>query len=116
MIADLDASSRVHLVGYVQEADALINEAAVVVMSSREEGLGSVVLHALALGKPVVATRAGGLPEIVGADWLADVGDARGLASRVVQALERTPITALPERHTARAMSAAIVATYRALI
>jgi len=35
------------------------------VMSSVQEGLGTAVLDALALAKPVVATRTGGLPEIV---------------------------------------------------
>jgi glycosyltransferase involved in cell wall biosynthesis len=35
------------------------------VMSSVQEGLGTSVLDALALAKPVVATSAGGLPEII---------------------------------------------------
>jgi len=35
------------------------------VMSSVQEGLGTAVLDALALAKPVVATRTGGLPEII---------------------------------------------------
>ncbi|CAB1055677.1 hypothetical protein D1BOALGB6SA_410 [Olavius sp. associated proteobacterium Delta 1] len=35
------------------------------VMSSVQEGLGTAVLDALAMAKPVVATSAGGLPEIV---------------------------------------------------
>src|SRR2546422_10868517 len=67
-IARLGVADRVHLVGYIAEADSLIGEADVFVMSSKDEGLGSVVLHALALGKPVVATRGGGLPEIVPAE------------------------------------------------
>src|SRR2546426_4721838 len=35
--------------------------------------LGTVVLHALALGKPVVATAGGGLSEIVPPRWLVPV-------------------------------------------
>ncbi|HEX4574594.1 MAG TPA: glycosyltransferase, partial [Gemmatimonadales bacterium] len=86
-IARLHLVDRVHLVGHVPQADALIREADVFVMSSEQEGLGSVVLHALALGKPVVATRGGGLPELVPGEWLAPVGDAEALARCVVRAL-----------------------------
>src|SRR4029077_18550752 len=64
-LARLALGDRVHLVGHIPQADALNAEADVFVMSSKEEGLGSVVLHALALGKPVVATAGGGLCEIV---------------------------------------------------
>jgi glycosyltransferase involved in cell wall biosynthesis len=34
-------------------------------MSSVQEGLGTAVLDAMALGKPVVATHSGGIPEII---------------------------------------------------
>jgi glycosyltransferase involved in cell wall biosynthesis len=37
----------------------------VVVVSSLREGLPNVILEALALAKPVVATRVGGIPEII---------------------------------------------------
>src|SRR5207302_5800002 len=47
-IAALQLRDRVHLLGYVPEADALIGEGDLFVMTSKEEGLGSVVLHALA--------------------------------------------------------------------
>ena len=114
--ARLGLGDRVHLVGQVAEADALIAEADVLVMSSKEEGLGSVVLHALALGKPVVATRGGGLPEIVPAEWLSPVGDPESLAASVVRALEHAPPTSLPPRYTAAAMAADVVALYRSLV
>jgi glycosyltransferase involved in cell wall biosynthesis len=44
--------------------DALARAHAVVV-PSRREGLGLVALEALAAGRPVIATRVGGLPEVV---------------------------------------------------
>jgi L-malate glycosyltransferase len=114
--ARLGLGDRVHLLGQVAEADALIADADVLVMSSKEEGLGSVVLHALALGKPVVATRGGGLPEIVPPEWLSPIGDAEALARNVVRALEHVPAPSLPPRYTAAAMAAGVVALYRSLV
>lgn len=107
---------RVHLLGHVARADALLAESDVVVMSSREEGLGTVVLHALALGKPVVATAAGGLPEVVPSEWIVPVGDAAALARRVIQALDRPPHFPLPAQFTASAMATGVLAVYRSLV
>ncbi|MDE3129162.1 MAG: glycosyltransferase, partial [Gemmatimonadota bacterium] len=54
-----------HLAGYRTDADELLAAATVCVLSSREEGMGSVLLDALFLGRPIAATRAGGIPEVV---------------------------------------------------
>jgi glycogen(starch) synthase len=43
----------------------LLNDATVVVMPSRIEGFGLVALEAAMMGRPVVAARVGGLPEVV---------------------------------------------------
>lgn len=106
----------VHLVGPVERAAALVREANVLVMSSRAEGLGTVVLQALALGTPVVATRAGGLAELVPEAWLVAVGDGDGLARKVVHALDHPERRALPAQYTAAAMAAGVLAVYRSLI
>ena len=115
LIRRLELEDRVYLLGYVPNADALIQEANVLVMSSREEGLGSVVLHAMALGRPVVATRGGGLPEIVPAEWLVPVGDANLLAQQVVAALSRAPQSMLPPQFTAAEMARGVLALYQSL-
>jgi len=115
-IARLGLSDRVHLLGYVERADALIRESDVFVMSSKEEGLGSVILNALALGKPVVATAAGGIPEILPAAALVPVGDAAALARKVVGALERPSPVPLPPQFTAAAMAQGVLALYRSLL
>lgn len=75
-----------HVVGYRDDADSLIAAADVVTLSSREEGLGTVLLDALALGKSVAATAAGGIPEIIEdgvSGILAPVGDAAALGAAI---------------------------------
>jgi len=115
-IARLGLGDRVHLLGYITEADSLIREADVFVMSSKEEGMGSVILHALALGRPVVSTAAGGIPEVVPADALVPVADPRALAHRVVTMLAQPTATSLPDRFTAKSMAEATLALYRSLV
>lgn len=114
-IARLGLRDRVHLAGYVAEAAALIAEADVFVMSSKEEGLGSVILDALALGRSVVATAGGGIPEILPARALVPVGDAQALAGKVVDALDHPSPIPLPPRFTAREMAQGVLAVYRSL-
>ncbi len=50
-------------------------------LPSRWEGFGLTAIEAMAMGTPVIATRCGALPEVLGnaAIWF-DVGDARALA------------------------------------
>lgn len=64
-ISRLGLDDVLRLTGYRTDADALLAAASVVVLSSEQEGMGSVLLDAMALGKPVAATTAGGIPDIV---------------------------------------------------
>jgi len=66
------------------------------VMASRAESLPYVVLETAAAGKPLVATRVGGIPEIYGslADRLVPPGDARAMAAAIECALDRPETTA----------------------
>jgi glycosyltransferase involved in cell wall biosynthesis len=69
--------------GLVDEAtlDALYRGAAAVVVPSRSEGFGLPALEGMARGRPVVASDAGALPEVVGdAGLLVAPGDADALA------------------------------------
>jgi len=64
-IARMSLGDTVRLAGYRTDADALLAAADVATLSSREEGMGSVLLDALAFGLPIAATNAGGIPEVV---------------------------------------------------
>lgn len=86
---DLGVAPVIHFLGQVSEPRRLIAAGTVFALSSREEGLGTTVLDALALGVPVVATRAGGIPEMLegGAGVLVAPGDSAGLADGIAQVL-----------------------------
>jgi glycosyltransferase involved in cell wall biosynthesis len=52
-------------VGFVPDLGPYFERAAVVCVPSRREGYGLVAREAMAYGRPVVATRVGGLPDVV---------------------------------------------------
>lgn len=81
----------VSLVGWQHPAaiSAALSEACLLVLPSWEEAAPVSVIEALAAGVPVVATRTGRIPELVGlAGELVSVGDSRGLAASLVRVLE----------------------------
>lgn len=74
--------------GFRSDALEFIRLADVFVMSSRLEGLGTSIMDAQALGVPVVATRTGGIPEVV-EDGVTGLLAAPGDASSLARAIER---------------------------
>jgi len=63
----LGLEEAVRFTGWVNPEDvaATINRASIVLMPSREESFGLVALESGLMGRPVVASRVGGLPEVV---------------------------------------------------
>src|SRR5690606_7110673 len=96
----------------------------VFVLSSRHEALGSSALDAFLYGVPVVATKAGGLTELLseGRGLLSDVGDASGLAENMARALDDPALRAtmisraseyVRREHDPAVMAAAYLEVYR---
>jgi len=80
---DLGLARQVEFRGAVAETDALYRESDIFVLTSDWEGTPNVILEAMASGLPVVATRVGGVPEIVQhgvTGYLVDPGDENALA------------------------------------
>ncbi|MFH0899828.1 MAG: glycosyltransferase [Pseudomonadota bacterium] len=63
--ARLGIQRMVSFLGYRHDAPALLAQADIVCHPSRQEGLPNAVLEAMAAGRPVVATRAGGTAELI---------------------------------------------------
>ena len=62
-----------------EERDALFSEARLVLVPSLHEGFGRVALEAMSSGTPVIASRAGAHPEVIGdTGTLLDPQDAKG--------------------------------------
>lgn len=65
LVSNLGIAERVRFLGVRADIPDLLSAADAFVLSSAWEGLPNVVMEALAAGKPVVATRVGGVPELV---------------------------------------------------
>jgi len=65
LAASLGVADRVHFVGDVVDRQQFFDRCDVVWVPSREEPFGLVACEAMSAGVPVVATRVGGLPEIL---------------------------------------------------
>lgn len=87
-VAELQLQDRVLITGPRTDVPRIVRAADAFAMSSHSEGLPISLLEAMALGKPVVCTRVGGIPGAVtdGVEgFLVPPGDAAAMAQRLGQ-------------------------------
>lgn len=65
LVAGLGIQRAVSFLGYRRDVAAIMGLSDVVVLASLREAFGDVLIEAMSLAKPVVATAVGGVPEIV---------------------------------------------------
>src|SRR5581483_442698 len=87
----LDLAGHVHFPGEVEDVASVYGAADLLLVSTHGEPFGRVVIEAMAAGCPVVATRAGGVPEIItyGVDgWLVPPENPAAMAQAAITLLD----------------------------
>ena len=116
IIVSLKLTNRVLLIGSLEYAHQYIPAFDLFVLASRKEGLPYTLLEAAAARVPVVATRVGGIPEIIenGINgYLVKPDDARQLAHTITRALER-PRNLILHGFEFQTMLSKTITTYKA--
>lgn len=88
LAVDLKLEDRVCFLGWRKDVPAITKKADVMILTSTTEGLPRSILEAMAIGTPVVATKAGGVVEVItdGKDgMLIEIGDYMSLADKLLK-------------------------------
>jgi glycosyltransferase involved in cell wall biosynthesis len=127
-VQGLDLSDSVLFTGFLADISEMVATLDVAVLPSFFEGMGRVLLEAMAMGKPVVATRVGGIPDLVehGANGLlVSPGDVTGLREAITRILRdkglaermgREGRKRVTDRFSADRMVSEIGAVYREIL
>ena len=86
--ASLDLAEKIQFLGYRYNAKNQLREYDILVLPSAQEGFGRVLIEAMAIGVAVIATRVGGMSEIITDHWnglLVPYGDIQALSDALVE-------------------------------
>jgi len=91
MARSLGVDKKVHFLGSRSDVPIILPVLSASVLSSTSEGLSNVILESMAAGRPVVATRVGGNPELVidgTTGYLAPPADHQTMAEAIISLLK----------------------------
>jgi L-malate glycosyltransferase len=110
LVAELGIEDRVEFLGGVKDIAGVLAQLDLFLLPSDYESFGLAALEAMASGVPVVASRVGGLPEVVEdgkSGFLCPVGDYRCMAGRAAELLKSPDrLQAMREEARRRAVEA----------
>jgi glycosyltransferase involved in cell wall biosynthesis len=95
LMKQADGLTNVSFMGKQDDMGTWFASANLLIHPSYSEGLGSVILEAMAAGLPVIGTRAGGIPDIIDDEvsgLLINPGDAGALADAIKRIVENEPL------------------------
>ncbi len=98
---DLQLADKVLFPGKIINPESYLRAADIFALSSNREGLPVSLLEAMRESLPIVATKAGGIPEVVDENYnghLVDIGDTVGFAAALLKLVKSKQRTALGER------------------
>ena len=84
----ISANGRINFLGWRSDIDEIMPLFDIFVLPSLNEGMGRVLVEAMAAGKPIVASKVGGIPDLVQHEHnglLVPPGDAKALAAAIRQ-------------------------------
>jgi glycosyltransferase involved in cell wall biosynthesis len=114
-ISELDMEDRIYAPGIVEDIKPFLKLTDVLVIPSRIEGIPIVLMEALALGVPVVASDVGGIPSILTDNETGFVCD-RGRIEDFIQCVERLCVDASLRaklKHNARAYASEYLSIHK---
>lgn len=91
LVHSLGIKTRVDFLGFRNDAQALLSICDISLLSSITEGLPNALLESMLLGKPIVATSVGGVPELIrnGIEgWLVPPRKPECFANRIIDLIE----------------------------
>lgn len=127
MVKSLNLKNDVTFTGFRKDVPELFRELTLFLITSDTEGLGTTVIDALYNGIPVIATRAGGIPELIineDQGYLCNIGDFKCLAEKINQLMDSETLRRKmgesafqrSKKFTNEKMGAGVLAIYREIL